>query len=130
MATTELVGELREQRVAVSEQPTIEQRLRGDRWRLVGRADAHASWRCSARPKARQRPKSKSAAGTTGTTTKAPTGSRKISAASTAASHRRSVYAFNVLIGHHGLFSLTPIWLLSAAGCVHVAERRTRARGG
>jgi hypothetical protein len=28
-----------------------------------------------------------------------------------------AVYAFNVLIGHHGLFSLTPIWLLSAAGC-------------
>jgi hypothetical protein len=27
------------------------------------------------------------------------------------------VYARNVLIGHHGLFSLTPIWLLSAAGC-------------
>jgi len=26
-------------------------------------------------------------------------------------------YAFNVLIGHHGLFSLTPLWLLSAAGC-------------
>jgi hypothetical protein len=26
-------------------------------------------------------------------------------------------YAFNVLIGHHGLFSLTPIWLLSIAGC-------------
>jgi hypothetical protein len=27
------------------------------------------------------------------------------------------IYAFNCLIGHHGLFSLTPIWLLSAAGC-------------
>lgn len=27
-------------------------------------------------------------------------------------------YAFNVLIGHHGLFSLTPIWLLSIAGCL------------
>ena len=27
-------------------------------------------------------------------------------------------YAFKCLIGHHGLFSLTPIWLLSAAGCV------------
>jgi len=27
------------------------------------------------------------------------------------------VYAFNCLIGHHGLFSLTPIWLLSAVGC-------------
>jgi hypothetical protein len=28
------------------------------------------------------------------------------------------VYAFNCLIGHHGLFSLTPIWLLSAVGCL------------
>ena len=28
----------------------------------------------------------------------------------------RAVYAFHVLVGHHGLFSLTPIWLLSAAG--------------
>ena len=27
------------------------------------------------------------------------------------------IYAFNCLLGHHGLFSLTPIWLLSAAGC-------------
>jgi hypothetical protein len=27
-------------------------------------------------------------------------------------------YAFNVLIGHHGLFSLTPLWLLSVVGCV------------
>src|SRR5205823_10468891 len=26
-------------------------------------------------------------------------------------------YAFNCLIGHHGLFSLTPIWVLSAVGC-------------
>jgi hypothetical protein len=27
------------------------------------------------------------------------------------------VYALHVLIGHHGIFSLTPIWLLSTAGC-------------
>jgi hypothetical protein len=26
-------------------------------------------------------------------------------------------YAFHVLVGHHGLFSLTPIWLLSVVGC-------------
>jgi hypothetical protein len=29
----------------------------------------------------------------------------------------RLVYAFHCLFGHHGLFSLTPIWLLSVAGC-------------
>lgn len=28
----------------------------------------------------------------------------------------RAVYAFNVLVGHHGVFSLTPIWLLSFLG--------------
>lgn len=29
-----------------------------------------------------------------------------------------AVYAFHVLVGHHGVFSLTPIWLLSVAGFV------------
>jgi len=28
----------------------------------------------------------------------------------------RAVYAVNVLVGHHGIFSLTPVWLLSAFG--------------
>jgi hypothetical protein len=28
----------------------------------------------------------------------------------------REVYAFNVLVGHHGIFSLTPVWLLSLIG--------------
>ena len=28
----------------------------------------------------------------------------------------RAAYAFHVLVGHHGIFSLTPIWLLSLAG--------------
>lgn len=27
-----------------------------------------------------------------------------------------AVYAFHVLVGHHGIFSLTPIWLFSVAG--------------
>jgi hypothetical protein len=30
----------------------------------------------------------------------------------------RAVYTFNVLVGHHGIFSLTPIWLLTAAGMI------------
>jgi hypothetical protein len=30
----------------------------------------------------------------------------------------KEVYAFNFLIGHHGLFSLTPLWLLALAGLV------------
>jgi len=28
----------------------------------------------------------------------------------------RAVYAFNMLVGHHGIFSLTPFWLLSVLG--------------
>ncbi|MDA0253785.1 MAG: hypothetical protein O3A18_02775 [Planctomycetota bacterium] len=28
----------------------------------------------------------------------------------------RAAYAFHVLVGHHGIFSLTPVWLLSLAG--------------
>lgn len=28
----------------------------------------------------------------------------------------RAAYALHMLVGHHGIFSLTPIWLLSAAG--------------
>jgi hypothetical protein len=30
----------------------------------------------------------------------------------------RAVYALHVLVGHHGIFSLTPIWLLSAVGAL------------
>ena len=30
----------------------------------------------------------------------------------------KEVYAFNLLIGHHGLFSLTPLWLLSLIGMI------------
>jgi hypothetical protein len=36
-------------------------------------------------------------------------------------------YAFHLLLGHHGLFSLTPIFLLGLAGCV--AEIYMMARG-
>jgi hypothetical protein len=28
----------------------------------------------------------------------------------------RAVYALHVLVGHHGIFSLTPVWLMSVAG--------------
>jgi hypothetical protein len=30
----------------------------------------------------------------------------------------RLVYAVNVLVGHHGIFSLTPLWMVAAAGAV------------
>ncbi|HUY91287.1 MAG TPA: hypothetical protein VMV10_21290 [Pirellulales bacterium] len=36
----------------------------------------------------------------------------------------RAVYAFHVLIGHHGIFSLTPIWLLSVLGVGILCFRR------
>ena len=36
----------------------------------------------------------------------------------------RATYAFHVLVGHHGIFSLTPVWLLSLAGLVLLVARR------
>jgi hypothetical protein len=40
----------------------------------------------------------------------------------------RASYAFHVLLGHHGIFSLTPVWLLSLAGLA--AELRRPAGTG
>jgi hypothetical protein len=31
----------------------------------------------------------------------------------------KTIYAFHMLVGHHGLFSLTPIWLLAVAGMLY-----------
>ena len=37
------------------------------------------------------------------------------------------LYAVHILIGHHGIFSLTPVWLLSAAGIViWLVQKRDR----
>ena len=36
----------------------------------------------------------------------------------------RNVYIFHSLLGHHGLFSLTPMWLLSLAGMMAMLVRR------
>ncbi len=36
----------------------------------------------------------------------------------------RLTYAFHVLIGHHGIFSLTPVWLLSLGGLLLAFRRR------
>jgi len=38
-----------------------------------------------------------------------------------------ATYAFHVLVGHHGIFSLTPIWLLSLAGLGLSLGRRGRS---
>ncbi len=35
----------------------------------------------------------------------------------------RGRYAWHVLLGHHGVFSLTPIWLIAVIGCVMLARR-------
>jgi hypothetical protein len=39
----------------------------------------------------------------------------------------RAVYAFHTLVGHHGVFSLTPIWLLSCVGMGLWLKRGPRA---
>lgn len=38
-------------------------------------------------------------------------------------------YAFNVLVGHHGIFSLTPIWLLVIPGVWWMLEGSTKVAG-
>lgn len=38
-------------------------------------------------------------------------------------------YILNVLVGHHGLFSLTPIWLLSFAGMMHETWKQFQKNG-
>jgi hypothetical protein len=42
----------------------------------------------------------------------------------------QAVYAFHVLVGHHGIFSLTPLWILSVLGLVqwlaNPGDRRLR----
>jgi hypothetical protein len=42
----------------------------------------------------------------------------------------RAAYAFHVLVGHHGIFSLTPVWLLSLAGLAMLLARRDPAAAG
>lgn len=39
----------------------------------------------------------------------------------------RQVYAMHLLVGHHGLFSLTPVWLLALGGSLMWFTRRGRA---
>jgi hypothetical protein len=39
-------------------------------------------------------------------------------------SEGRGAYAFHMLLGHHGLFSLTPVFLLTVAGIVYLLTRR------
>lgn len=36
----------------------------------------------------------------------------------------RLTYAFHCLLGHHGLFSLTPLWLIAFAGMILAIQRR------
>jgi hypothetical protein len=40
----------------------------------------------------------------------------------------RAVYAVNMIIGHHGIFSLTPIWLLSVLGTAQWLVSRERGK--
>ena len=42
----------------------------------------------------------------------------------------RAAYAFHVLVGHHGIFSLTPVWALSLVGLGMLLARRDPATRG
>ena len=116
-ATPGLIAALREQKIEVSDKPAIEQRIPGNRWKL---------WDESTQTElALQR-----------TPEGEPRGGIHVHAWDNWYDYPGSYwtpqrlagidrgepspwkYAFNVLIGHHGLFSLTPLWLLSVAGCL------------
>jgi len=43
------------------------------------------------------------------------------------ANEPKHVYAFHLLFGHHGLFSLTPVWLIALVGMVMVFSRERLA---
>jgi hypothetical protein len=45
------------------------------------------------------------------------------------AAEPKDVYALHLLFGHHGWFSLTPVWLLAGAGLVTLAIRSVRDLG-
>jgi hypothetical protein len=40
----------------------------------------------------------------------------------------RPVYAFHLLLGHHGVFSLSPVWLLATIGLAGSMVRPNRSR--
>jgi hypothetical protein len=42
----------------------------------------------------------------------------------------RPEYAFHVLLGHHGWFTLTPVWFFAAAGMIYGLVARRRERDG
>ena len=42
----------------------------------------------------------------------------------------RAVYAFQATFGHHGIFSLSPVWLLSMAGLIGLLARRGKENAG
>jgi hypothetical protein len=42
----------------------------------------------------------------------------------------RLVYAFHFLLGHHGVFSLTPVWILAVLGAIWSIRPEGKARAG
>jgi hypothetical protein len=114
--TEELISALREQGVSPSDELTIEVRTRGERWVLFGEP-TRASYALQRTPEG---------ARSLGIEIRAwdnwydYPGTHWDPAKLTGIDRGEPsplVYAFHCLVGHHGLFSLTPIWLLSAAGC-------------
>ncbi len=114
--TDELRFALRETGVAPSDQVTIEVRTRGDRWVLFDE-QSHIRYALQRTPEGskslrieiRQWDNWYDYPGTHWDPAKLTGIDRGEPSPLT--------YAFHCLVGHHGLFSLMPIWLLSVAGC-------------
>jgi hypothetical protein len=115
VASAELIAALREQQIRISDKPIIEHRRRGDRWVLWDEAtqirlalvrtpegDRHGGIEI------RRWGNWYDYEGSNWLPEKLRGTDR--------GEPSRAIYALNVLIGHHGLFSLTPLWLLSVIG--------------
>src|SRR5262249_17883362 len=124
-APPELIEKLAQQQIKLSCQPQIEQRVAGDRWVLWDeptRRELVLQRTPEGAPKAEIQVRRHDNWYDYEGSYWQPKNLRGIDRGEASL----LIYAFHVLIGHHGLFSLTPIWLLSVIGCVMWLSSRPR----
>lgn len=119
--TEEFVNSLREQKIEISAYPKIEQRQRGERWVLW---DEKTQTRLALiRTPAGDPAEIQVRAWDNWYDYEGSYWMPHKLRGTDRGEPSRLVYAFNVLIGHHGLFSLTPLWVLSMIGCAWSLRR-------
>jgi len=116
-ATPELIAALREQKIEVSDKPAIEQRIAGDRWKLWDES-TQTELTLQRTPEGEPRGGIRVHRWDNWYDYPGSYWTPQRLAGIDRGESSPWKYAFNVLVGHHGLFSLTPLWLLSVAGCL------------